>query len=147
MTSVKIIKGVFGWKSNKGYKLVRAGDPPINVDDVLAKRLVERAKVAEYVPVKEAPMSEETTINNENSKTFVSDEFETMNPQNLRAVGKEYGLTFPVGITKSEMINAIRNAVGQSENNFDDDTDNSSEEIIENNSDEVPTFDAAEAVQ
>ena len=132
MTSVKIIKGVFNWKNNKGYKLVRAGDPPINVDDALAKRLVERAKVAEYAEVKEVP---------------VSDEFEKMNPQNLRAVGKEYGLTFPVGITKSEMINAIRNAAGQSENNFDDDTDNSSEEIIENNSDEVPTFDAAEAVK
>jgi len=43
-----------------------------------------------------------------------------MNPQQLRAEGKNYGLTFPVGTTKATMVKAIRSA--QAEAEADEDT-------------------------
>lgn len=133
MPTIKIKSGFFGWKHDKGYKLVQAGDPPISVDAAVAQRLVEKLHIAEYVEVKEVP---------------AGDELDTMNPQNLRALGKEHGLTFPFGATKSEMANAIRKAMNQADTeNVDDKADDSAEEVVEGDADEAPTFDAAEAVQ
>lgn len=129
MPKVKIVSGVFGWKTDKGNELVRAGDPPINVDAAQAERLVERLRVAEYVKTEETP----------------GDILSALNAQELRAAGKEYGLTFPVGTTKAEMKQAIYDAMNHSaDEDFEDD---SAEEFVDGDADEIPSFNAAEAVQ
>lgn len=115
MKKIKIIAGTFGWSHGK-YDIVKAGDPPIEVDDALAKRLVEKG-VAEYATP--TPASEET----QNGDISL----EEMSAKELRELGEQYGLTFPVKATKAEMIAAIL------------------EETQE--SDDAPAFDAAEAVQ
>ena len=52
----------------------------------------------------------------------------------LREIGKDYGLTFKVGISKAEMIAAIEAAEADLDTDCEDDED-------------VPAFDASEAVQ
>jgi len=113
MAQIKIIAGTFGWKHGNAYDLIKAGDPPIEVDDNLAYRLVDKG-VAEYAaPTHEAPQEaeEETRL-------------EDMSAKELRALGKQYGLTFTAKSAKAEMIEAILEAMPQ----------------------DAPEFDAAEAV-
>lgn len=94
MKTIRIIAGTFGW-NHGNYDLVRAGDPPIEVDTDLAKRLVEKG-VAEYVtPIRqEAPDAEP--------------DMENMSAKELRELGKQYGLTFPAKCSKAEMLGAIQ---------------------------------------
>ena len=56
-----------------------------------------------------------------------------MSAKELRELGKDYGLTFKVGISKAEMVQAIEEA----ENELDAAQDN----------EPAPVFDASEAVQ
>lgn len=121
MATIRITKGVFPWKNI----FVRAGDLPIEVDEALARRLVEEKGVAEYVTP--SPMEE-------------ADEAAAQAPyhigmtgKELREIGAEYGLTFKQGISKAEMVeqmDALFASLAPAEDTAD-----------------APTFDAAEAVQ
>lgn len=116
MKEIKIISGTFGW-SHGTYDLVRAGDPPITVDDELAQRLVEKG-VAEYTAAPSpAPVEDEPTED-------IRD-LEDLSAKELREYAKQYGLTFSAKISKPEIIEAICAAQSQ----------------------EAPAFDATEAVQ
>lgn len=72
---------------------------------------------------------------------------EDMKADDLRALGKEYGLSFKVGVKKAEMIDAIKAAQadgGEGEDTEDEDpTDGENDEDGEG----APTFDPSEAVQ
>lgn len=118
MASIKITKGVFPW--NNGF--VRAGDLPIEVDEALARRLVEQKGVAEYVtpsPVEEA------------DEPAAQPPYHIgMSAKELREIGAEYGLTFKQGISKAEMVDQMDALFASLEP-----------------AEDAPTFDAAEAVQ
>lgn len=116
MKEIKIISGTFGW-SHGTYDLVRAGDPPITVDDELAERLVEKG-VAEYTAAP-SPVAEE-------APTVDGVDIEGMSAKELREFAKQYGLTFSAKVSKPEIIEAIYAA---------------------SMSQEAPAFDATEAVQ
>ena len=118
MVKIKITAGVFF----RAHKAVRAGDPAIEVSEAVARRLVEDKRVAEYV--------ESTVIDEEIPAGVVEiiPEYSVeMKANKLREIGAEHGLTFPVGMTKAEMVAEL-------DEHF-------------STTDEAPTFDAAEAVE
>ena len=139
MTRIKITAGVFGWNHGK-YDLVRAGDPPIEVDDALAQRLVEKGVAAHVTPSVDTqpvmeydtPSDAENTVEEPVGKTYHIG----MTAKELREIGAEYGLTFKQGIGKAEMVEKL-------DAHFAD--LNLAE--TEQDAEDVPTFDAAEAVQ
>ena len=123
MARIKITAGVFGWNHGK-YELVKAGAPPIEVDDVLAQRLVTKG-VAEYVTpsaVAETPDLPDGVVG--------IPEYSTRNTvKELQAIGEQFGITFEEGMTKAQMVEIL-----DQYNAGEDDED-------------APTFDVAEAVQ
>ena len=135
MARVKITAGVFGWNRGQDYALVKAGDPPIEVDEALAQRLVTKG-VAEYVTpsaAAETPdLPDEEPAAEPTGKAYHSG----MTAKELREIGAGYGLTFKQGISKAEMVEKLDAlfadlALAETEQGAED----------------APTFDAAEAVQ
>jgi hypothetical protein len=123
MAMIKITKGVFLWKNG----IVRAGDPPIEVDDAQARRLVEQKGVAEYVTsFSDIHPDVERAAAEPAGKAYHIG----MTAKELREIGAEYGLTFKQGISKAEMVEEM-DALFESLKPAED----------------APTFDAAEAVQ
>lgn len=118
MAKIRITKGVFIW--NNG--LVRAGEPPIEVDEAQARRLVEQKGVAEYVtpyPVEDA------------DEPAVQPPYHIgMTGKELREIGAECGLTFKQGMSKADMVSKLDEFFAGLEP-----------------AEDAPTFDAAEAVQ
>lgn len=141
---IKIICGVYGGK----HGMKRPGDPPFSLPPEEEARLVAR-KVAAYVnmPAIEAPQDEyvpeDAPIGFDETppEDFTEDEaeiveelvdLETLSAKEFRALGKEYGLTFKVGMTKGEMVAAIEAA--------------QIELALGEDGEPAPEFDATEAV-
>lgn len=129
MRTIKIINGVYGHRpiGSKYIEPKRAGDPPFQVDDAEAERLVN-LKVAEYadivtklVPVGvatgEIPTEKEKTgINIPDEQNDSEDEMELpekpdystdMKATELREFMEECGLTYKVGMSKADMVAAL----------------------------------------
>ena len=135
---IKMIAGVFGLpvKDENGNTRVQAmgvNSGPFSADPVQEKRLVAM-KLAKYV---DAP----TTVEGEHPIGFdeTPDEveirpLEELNANELRELGKEYGLSFKVGTKKADMVKAITIAQG------------ASAEADETPDEDAPSFDATEAV-
>lgn len=122
---VKIINGVYGHYTEG--KVVRKDkkSEPFDLEADKAARLVSQG-VAEYV--NEAPAT---------AKAVESEEapyLENMTVSQLRALGKQMGITFKVGTTKAEMVEALSAEAVEPE------------EIAEA-TEPAPVFDATEAVQ
>lgn len=116
MARIKITAGVFGWNHGT-YELVKAGAPPIEVDDALAQRLVDKG-VAEYVTAA-AVVEEPESIPEYSTRNTVKE---------LQAIGEQFGITFEEGMTKAQMVEILNQyTAGEDE--------------------DAPTFDATEAVQ
>ena len=135
MAEIKITVGVFGWNRGQTYDLVKAGAPPIEVDEALAQRLVEEG-VAAYVtpPVDTQPVMEYDNHPDEEPAAAepVAKAYHIgMTAKELREIAAGYGLTFKQGISKAEMLEKLDALFADPD---EDDED-------------VPTFDAAEAVQ
>ena len=151
---IKIICGVYGGKD--GVK--RPGDEPFSLSPEEEARLVAR-KVAVYVneSAAEAPQDEDSLddapIGFDETPPEDLDELPEgvigipeysvdMKPTELREIGKLCGLTFKVGMSKQEMVDALDKFFD--ENLVDDD------EIVDADTidpEDAPTFDAAEAVE
>ena len=151
---IKIICGVYGGAD--GMK--RPGDKPFSLSPAEEARLVAR-KVAAYVnePTTEAPQDEyipeDAPIGFDETPPDDFDELPDgvigipeysvdMKPAELREIGKLCGLTFKVGMSKQEMVDALDKHI--EENMVDD------EEFIDADTvdpEDAPTFDAAEAVE
>lgn len=155
MAQIKIIAGTFGWKHGTAYDLVKAGDPPIEVGDNLAFRLVDKG-VAVYA----APFVEETTGLPE-GVTGIPEYNAEMKGEELRKIGEMCGLNFKKGMSKADMIAALdkhieENMVEGVEVGEDGEVtaldeeapaeDEEAEEVSSPDED-APEFDAAEAVQ
>ena len=129
---IQITSGVYG----DGMK--RASDGPFTLSAAEEARLVARG-VAKYVtsaaPVSEAPAPAADDDNKPH---------EGMTLKELRDIGKEYGLTFKVGMTKGDIVAAILDAQNQPEPDEDEVSEDETEEIEPD--EDAPTFDATEAV-
>ncbi len=128
MAKIKITRGFFGHHEKIGNKTVvrRKGpqDPAFEVDDDKAKRLVDLgiAKYVDAVPVatpsesfeeagssnnlpeNEAPAEDE---NEDDSGNNIPEYSIDSHVSDLRTIAKAEGISFKVGMTKSEMITAL----------------------------------------
>ena len=127
---IRIVKGVYGYLDKDGIVRPKTeADAPFELLPEQEARLVLLG-VAQYVGnVNPAPVPEESAAETPTGERLLTD----MSAKELRELGKDYGLTFKVGISKAEMVKAIEDA----ENALD---------TVEDG-EPAPVFDAAEAVQ
>lgn len=119
MKKIKIIGGRYGYISPNGVFFVKTeNSAPFEVDDKEADRLIKRG-VAEIVRESgkhpeiddetswagSNPTDEENAAGGENEGVFAYDENTSV--KELREIGKKCGLSFPVGVTKANMIAAL----------------------------------------
>lgn len=127
---IRIVRGVYGYLDKDGIVRPKTeADAPFELTPEQEERLV-RLGVAQYVgAVKSAQEPEESEAQVPTGERLLTD----MSAKELRELGKDYGLTFKVGISKAEMVQAIEEA----ENELDAVQDG----------EPAPVFDASEAVQ
>lgn len=147
---IKIVRGVYGFVDK--YGIVRPkteADEPFELPAEQEARLV-RLGVAEYVGVAEGEQ-EDSQEQEETEQEQTEGEQEPigfdetpedepalseLSVKELREIGKEYGLSFKVGMTKDDMVKAIEAAEAALDINAEDE-----------DSEPAPVFDATEAVQ
>lgn len=144
MRTIKIINGVYGHRS-AGSKFIepkRAGDPPFQVEDAKAERLVA-LKIAEYtdivsklVPAGVATASEDTNRQKTgdyitNDRNGSDDKVEhpeapkynvEMKASELRELMEGCGLTYKVGMSKADMVATLDAYFGDEVEDEDEDT-------------------------
>lgn len=119
MKKIRIIGGRYGYISPNGaFSVKTENSAPFEVDDKEADRLIKRG-VAEVVgergkrseiggetgPTGLNPTDEENAAVGENEGFFEYNENTSV--RELREIGKKCGLSFPVGVTKANMIAAL----------------------------------------
>lgn len=133
---IRIIKGVYGYLNENGVvKPKTPEDKPFELTKEQEARLVGLG-VAEYVEAEAYPIG----FDEQPPEDIESEETKPLNDmtaKELRELGKEYGLTFRVGMTKDEMKKEI----------LDKWQDEEAAEAAEDDGEELPEFDPSEAVQ
>ena len=127
---IRIVHGIYGHLDKDGIVRPKTeADEPFELLPEQEARLV-RLGIAQYVRnVKSAPEPEKFQEEIPTGERLLTD----MSAKELRELGKDYGLTFKVGMSKAEMVAAIEEA----ENELD----------TGDNGEPAPVFDASEAVQ
>lgn len=128
---IKIVKGTYGYLDANGIvKPKTAADEPFALTAEQEARLVKKG-VAVYV---------DATINEvEDDANDVTWDV-GMKADRLREIAKGMGLTFPVGTTKVAMVEAMDKHMAAAEATGDGEEDPADED------EDIPTFDASEAV-
>jgi len=134
MVKIKLTAGVYC----HNYTIIRAGDPAIEVDEAIARRLVEEKGVAEYVT---PPATEPELPAGIVGVPVYSEE---MKADELRAIGELCGLTFKKGMSKADMVAALDAHI---EANMVEGVEVNEDGEITVEAEDAPAFDAAEAVQ
>ena len=130
---IKIVKGVYGHMAESGFVRPKtSADEPFTLNPVQEKRLVDLG-VAEYVGTADTV---DTPANAEEIPKYDID----MKVDKLREIAKMLGLTFPVGTTKAEMVEAMDKFLAE---NVSDGVDADDIEDDE----EPPAYDPTEAVE
>lgn len=130
---IQIVKGTYGYLDSNGIvKPKTAADGPFELTEAQEARLVNKG-VAVYVDggstaLPEGVMGVTWDIN--------------MKADQLRAIAKDMGLTFPVGTTKAAMVEAMDKYMAVVEAA----AEAAGEEYPVGDDEDAPTFDAAEAV-
>ena len=135
---IQIVRGVYGFLDRDGIVRPKTEtDAPFELLPEQEARLV-RLGVAQYVG--DVKLAQDLTDLTEAVGGIVIDEapeeerpLSDYSVKELRELGKDYGLTFKIGISKAEMVQAIEAA----ENELD----------TTNDGELAPVFDASEAVQ
>jgi hypothetical protein len=136
---IQIIRGVYGYMDKDGIVRAKGVDaPPFELQPEQEARLV-RLGVAQYVGTvnqapEEADLAEDLDLGSIDESSLEERPLEEYSVKELRELGKDYGLTFKVGISKAEMVKAIEEAEAALEEDDDD-------------GESAPVFDPAEAVQ
>ena len=137
---IRIIHGVYGHYVGGRVVAKDKTSKPFSLDPEQEARLV-RVGVAAYVQEKPADALPELP---EGVTAIPAYSMETK-ADDLRKIAKQLGMTFPVGTTKAEMVaqmDAFLEEHTEDVENMDDDVDMPPEDT-----EEAPTFDAAQAVQ
>ncbi len=123
MALVKIIKGFYGLKTNNGIRAKGIDDVAFELDDVEANRIIELG-IAKYAEKTTVATLENHTVNKKIGDSTIEKEILAKNDFNnndidipkydstssvsdLRAIAKDVGITFKVGMSKSDMIAAL----------------------------------------
>lgn len=107
---IKIIAGVFGHRNGKRVEAVRAGDPPIEVEDELAKRLIAQG-VAEAVEAEKAEPTQ--AVEDEDEGEEFPEYSEKMSRAKLEEIAKEVGIDdeeIKGAETKADLIELLDDA-------------------------------------
>lgn len=115
---IKIVSGVYGYQDKNGIvKAKTSDDAPFALEKSQEKRLVDLGvavyvdKVAEEMAEDDVPVFDENTNANE-----------------LRKIAKSMDIAFPVGTTKKEMVEILREHT--EENAVDDDLEMPSIDVV-----------------
>lgn len=144
---IKMIRGVFGLPVNGIVKAMDKNSGAFEAGDEQEARLIRLGLAVEVEDGEPANTIEETVdtdtpIGFDETPPEDFDEAEaveeivdlkTLSAKELREIGKQYGLTFKVGMTKDDMAAAIEKA--------------QAEAVEVEDGEPAPVFDAAEAVQ
>ena len=141
---IKMIRGVFGLPIDGIVKAMDKNSGPFNAGAEQEERLINLGLAERVGDVPDMPPAEDEIVDTDAPIGFdemppddgeIVEEIidlKTLSVKELREIGKQYGLTFKVGMTKDEMVEAITAAQS---------------EIVEDEDGEpAPVFDAAEAV-
>jgi len=127
---IKIISGIYGHLIDGRVRPKTAASEPFSLTPAEEKRLVERG-IAVYV--NEAPAEADASIGFDNTSDSIP-EYSTRNTvKELQEIAALYGITFEDGATKAQMVETLDKHIA--------------ENSVEVDSEDAPTFDAAEAVQ
>lgn len=132
---IKIISGVYGYLDKNGcVKPKTEKDGPFSLTKEQEARLVGLG-VAEYVGKPSVDNADDDI-----DRAAAEPSLEEMTAKELREVGKQYGLTFKVGMSKAEMVDALKAEWPQ-------DAEDETDEEADDDGEDAPSFDATEAVQ
>jgi hypothetical protein len=140
---IKMIRGVFGLPVNGIVKAMDKNSGPFEAGEEQEARLI-RLGLAVRVEDGEPAPADEPNVEVDTDSLIGFDDMppeavaeekaiEDMNAKELREFGKELGLTFKVGMSKADMLAAIKAAWPQP--------------VEDEDGEPAPVFDAAEAVQ
>ena len=147
---IKIVQGVYGFLDENGIVRPKTeADEPFELAPEQEARLVNLG-VAQYVGNVKVEQEPEETATEDTEQVETEDEqdpigmdempaeepLSNLPVKELREIGKEYGLTFKVGMTKDDMVKAIEAAEAALNIDAEDEE-----------SEPAPVFDATEAVQ
>ena len=146
---IRMIRGVFGLPVNGIVKPMDKNSGAFNAGAEQEERLIRlglavRVEDGEAAPVEDnteaadstAPIGFDETPPEDFDEAEAVEEIvdlKSLSVKELREIGKQYGLTFKVGMSKPEMIQAI--------------VDAQAEAVEVEDGEAAPVFDAAEAVQ
>ena len=128
---IQIIKGTYGHVAGDIVRPKTSKDGPFELTKEQEARLV-REGVAVYVDAPDAPIGFDEQPEDDIARAEADPALDGMTAKELRELGKQYGLTFKVGMTKTEMIEAIKAEWTQDD---------------EGDGEEPPAFDPTEAVE
>lgn len=130
---IKIIKGVYGHEVGKQVIGVTEKDAPITLSPEQEERLV-RLGVAEYVE----------------GGRKTEEELMGMKMQDLKEYAKQHGVKFSVGEKKEDVVRNVLKAyeeTGGAREDTETDIEEDEPEVRDLSEDEIPTFDAEQAVR
>lgn len=139
---IKMIRSTYGLPVNGVVKPMDKNSGPFSAGEAQEKRLVERGYAVYVDEVGGADISASSQGN--------EIKLDEMKADALRAYGKELGLTLKVGLTKAEMVDAIRKALAEAEETPDDEDipgDADAPDGTELEDADAPKIDATEAIQ
>ena len=138
---IKIVQGVYGYLDKDGIVRPKTeADEPFTLTPEQEERLVRLGVAVLVGAAAEAPAAEPDQEEPEQYPIGFDEApvdergLEEYSVKELREIGKDYGLTFKVGMSKAEMIQAIEKAEAELDIDAED-------------GESAPTFDASEAVQ
>ena len=142
---IKMIRGVFGLPVNGIVKAMDKNSGAFEAGAEQEERLIRLGLAVKVEDGEPAPVEtvdttdpigmDETPPENFDEAEAVEEivELKSLSVKELREIGKQHGLTFKVGMTKPEMVQAI--------------VDAQAEVVDAEDGEPAPVFDAAEAVQ
>lgn len=128
---IQIIRGVYGHYVDGTVHAKGVDSEPFSLPPEQEKRLVKQG-IAVYVSAPNAAQKELPELPPD--VTAISEYSVDMKPDELRAIAKEMGLTFRFGTSKADMVAAMDQFLAEHMEQADPEGE------------DVPTFDAAEAV-
>lgn len=139
---IKIVQGVYGYLDKDGIVRPKTeADEPFTLTPEQEERLVRLGVAVLVGMAEEAPTAEPNSEEPEQYPIGFDEApvdergLEEYSVKELREIGKDYGLTFKVGMSKADMIQAIEKAEAELDIDAEDEDGES-----------APTFDASEAV-
>lgn len=105
---IRIINGTFGWRNGSKIIPLNKDSGDVELPKELERRLVEEAKIAEYVEKPKAAPKEKAPEAFELGDRNVED----LDYKELQTAYKFYGLGSPVSVKKNDLIDAIKAHLG-----------------------------------